>query len=433
MQILTPSTLFGCDEILARGNNNVQGTGGAPFPSKCRCLGRFFQRGKDEHGIRSAAVWAVVGLALEVVTTLWAFGQARAAGALDSDVQCESSYILESFHRSKVTQEKCEEMDSSLLEEAKNFFENSYFTIGCGNPTVPSTEEDSFLELCSCDDTETSSSYWQVQECVWTGVEFPLIPELSGLCFAFAFSVFYDDDTDDTPWLTDANPFVSSCWPKNASGTATITIIALSVALASIFVEGFVTRQYFKDTQKGPNLRTAASVFEAVGVVAVFAVLVTLPSYYGHEKVLHGLAIFAATSAVSGGLAEVLATFLKRGPRQQCGCTLCGLSCGTAVRGRFLERAGPGDRVVHYSGALGSAAIWVGAAMLEVVIATYLVWKKEGRISSNFYPSSAVDSADWDGFNAELASQIALEVITVMVMWGMKISWARVKLSLGVK
>ncbi|CAN0536446.1 unnamed protein product, partial [Ectocarpus sp. 12 AP-2014] len=121
-----------------RENNAItEGATGTSKKSKGKCVNL----------LAPSLLFGVVALALEVMSTVWAFEEARAAGSLDGNVQCDADSVLEAFHRSKVTQENCEELDPLLLgsstEDSLLLYDN--VSVGCGDPTVPSTEEASFL------------------------------------------------------------------------------------------------------------------------------------------------------------------------------------------------------------------------------------------------------------------------------------------------
>lgn len=112
------------------------------------------------------------------------------------------------------------------------------------------------------------------------------------------------------------------CWANNPAGTATITIIAFVLAVVGQLVQGFVDWRYFKDLEKGPALRTAGSVFEAAGVLAVSITLINLPSFgemgevhirtlHSDQKALFRLAVTGAVFAALGALAEIMSGYLN--------------------------------------------------------------------------------------------------------------------------
>lgn len=401
-------------------------TGGKQIKSACtstckRGFDRVYKWSKYKHGIRSAAVFMILGLVLEVFATAWAFNQAIAAGALDGDVQCDVEGILAFSRRSEIVETICAEMtDTSLVETAAELGSTGDFTVGCGNVTSPSVQG-AFDNQCGCsDDYDSNVLEISTSFCAWVGVNYT--SRHSSYCFAHPFTY------NSTGWVTDLLPeydpfFGDNCWAKNPSGTPTITIVAFSVALFSQIIEAFVARQYFKDPTRAPHLMTAASILEAVGVIVVTIVLMTLPSYHGHQIVLHWIGISAAISAGFGGLAEMLAGYLQLNPKGTC---VCGSWCEIKVRVRTLERDRSRDHVVHYCGAIGNAAIWLGAAVLEVVVATFLVWKGEGIVTST-------DPVDWGVFRSILATQIALEVLALITMWAAKYLWIRTKLRMLVE
>lgn len=93
----------------------------------------------------------------------------------------------------------------------------------------------------------------------------------------------------------------------------------------------------------------------------------------------------------------------------------------------MLQRETARDHRIFYLGAFGSATIWLGSATLEVVVATFLVWKAEGTVKSE------EDSGDWDVLTSTLASLLALEVLALVVMWTARVLWTRAKLLLLTK
>lgn len=135
-------------------NENV----GRCCASSCReTLNRFFKWGKEGHGSRPPQLFLIVGLVLEAFATLWAFNQARLAGALDGDdVQCDVEGLLERFHASEVTQKTCQPLDPASNADALLLatlgHRRTYVPVPtfCEDVAEPTAKEDIFLELCSC-------------------------------------------------------------------------------------------------------------------------------------------------------------------------------------------------------------------------------------------------------------------------------------------
>ncbi|CAN0536454.1 unnamed protein product, partial [Ectocarpus sp. 12 AP-2014] len=88
--------------------------------------------------------------------------------------------------------------------------------------------------------------------------------------------------------------------------------------------------------------------------------------------------------------------------------------------------------VVQCLGEFGSATIWLGSGLLEVVVTIWLVWKGEGIIRSSSVYSSFADSGDEGDLSATLSSQVALEVLALLAEWAAKYFWATKKIRMQV-
>lgn len=171
-----------------------------------------------------------------------------------------------------------------------------------------------------------------------------------------------------------------------------LTITALVVALSSQLVEAFVGIKYWRDTKckTGPTL--VASMFEALGVLAVSAVLLALPGFYiASEYVSKRIPTFyiLAWSTVAvvivGALAEIVAACFDRAVRR-----------------------------LPYLGVVGNGLVWLGAAMLEMVVATYLLWTGNG----------VRNVAD---LLREAAGLFTLELLGLVSMWIARGLWMNAK------
>lgn len=185
--------------------------------------------------------------------------------------------------------------------------------------------------------------------------------------------------------------FVDGCWATNPSGTAALTITALVVALSSQLLEAFVGLKYWKDTEKRAAIFTlAASVFEALGVVVVSSVLLSLPGLYGRSNdtfyrlpVLFVLAWATVPIAMVGALAEIAVEFSDRAARR-----------------------------LRYLGAVGNALIWLSAGLLEVVVTSYLLWTGAGL-------------RDTGDIAREIAGLFILELLGLVSMSLARFLWTR--------
>ncbi|CAM9166576.1 unnamed protein product [Scytosiphon promiscuus] len=376
---------------------------------------RLYRWGKDNHGINFSGVLLVVALILEVSATLWAFYQAVNAGALYGDVQCDVGSKLEVIYITEATRQQCTQLsvfETALLEGGPDY------TFGCELDflSVPA-EADGFESQCSC----SSALGAYDGNCSWANITYTGSDELDDGCAAIPL------DSDNPVAQNDSwsDKFgTSSCWAKNPAGTAKLTVTATSVALVSQVVEAVVARKYFQDSSRGPHLMVAASVFEAVGVLAVSVVLVTLPSFgssgdlHVDQQILFGLAIASGMAATLGALAEAASGYLKLKLKRE------SRSSWETVLLRMLQRETARDHRIYYLGAFGSSAVWLGSATLEVVVATFLVWKADGIVMSSN------DSGDWGVLTSTLASLLAVEVLALVAMWTAKLLWTRAKLLL---
>lgn len=393
-----------------------------------------------------------LALALEFAASLLAFNQAVQAGALRGEVNCGPGGRLERLDRSERLQDKCMKMDASVAEGIMSS-SLDFLNVGC-EPTEAPTGDNSFLAQCSC--PEDGSTFWsassQTEGCIWIGVELQVSSTSSGLddevrdlCLAKAFYLTDSPDDgstdtsgmlftegDDGLFATDGDDrlfLTSDCWAKNPAGTATITIAAFVVAVVGQLVEGFVSWRYFKDPEKGPALMTAGSVLEAAGAVAVSVTLINLPctdcsgegqawvqdGLHTDQEALYGLAVMAATCAGLGALADIVAGYLKFLERDSRSSWDTRLFC-------MLHDDRTRKHRIYYLSAFGSAAIWLGTAVVELVVATFLVWKGEGKARLR------IDEGDWGVFGTSLVALLVTEVVALFFTWAARFLWTRAKL-----
>ena len=346
-------------------------------------------------GIRWAGIVLVVGLVLEVASTLWTFQKSLAAGALyNGDLNCANDGRLQTLHKSFLAQEACDEIPS-VDKEPFLLYESSYDNIGpdihvvfpphgeCENITgdTPAGQDD-FLTRCTCDRELTV-----VAPCRW----YPVFDHGSDMCYAYALSASNDSypNFDYAPhdWGV-SNTY--SCRPKVPSGTYQLSITSLIVALGSQLVEAVTGFKYLVSPRRSPALMTAVSAFEALGVSAVAAVIVALPGFFGDdffglERAQRDLVFWftwaSAAVAIVGAVVEWAA-----------------------------ERPDRWGRRRPNLGVLGNALVWLGAATLEVVVAAFQTW----RVTLS--PGGAV-------FFNEMAGLVAMEVAALVSMWTARFLW----------
>ncbi|CAN0289768.1 unnamed protein product [Laminaria digitata] len=304
-------------------------------------------------------------------------------------------------------------MDASMVETAQE--DNFWLEHGCKLTDIP-TGGDSYETLCFCTDDGNADADPDPAECYWVNARKQY--DYEHLCIALPFVPIYFSSTGTR--LVNSYGFVPDreCWPKTARGTKKITLLATSISLASQAVEGVAGRQYFKKPNRGPFLMVAASALEAAGVVTIFWFFINMEMFNSDaqffwldsgnvspgQRILRCLGVAAAVCAVFGGLVEVVA-----------GCLIAKWSGGSSNSVSRKHR-------IHYLSAFGGAAVWLGAAVLEVVVTTHLVLQSKGMINDD------VDNVNWDVFRTALISLVALEVLALVVLWAAKYLWTRAKL-----
>lgn len=330
-----------------------------------------------------ARVTLAIGLAFELSSTVWAFWQSVSAGALDGDVDCGSFGRLAKLHRSSVVIDTCDgpvEADdfynvTASLEGTSSSSLVKAFT-GCDNLTDTLAGADSFQKLCICGDEFVP---FEATSCSWVG----LSSSWDGICFAQPLQPNSSEGTIAEALRT--YNFANDCWASNPPGTMGLTITALVIALSSQVLEAVVGFKFWKDTDKRTAaFMLAASVLEALGVGAIAWVLLTLPGFFTGSG-FFALAWITVPLVVVGALIEISAEYSDR------------------AASRF-----------PYLGAVGNGLIWLGAALLEVTVTSYVLW--EGAGITNL---------------AELALEAAglfvLELLGLVSMWLARGLWTRAK------
>lgn len=344
---------------------------------------------------KSARVFLVIGVALEVFATFLAFRQAVLAGALKRRTDCGFQSRLSELYSSSRAVENCDGpieayhlLNSTSAWGADQFgfsFEEHDFNgyVGCDSLTVAPTVEQTFLERCGCCSVHNGSYY---PACSWVALSSPS----NGICYAQAVLTNTSDETMIVPF---SDFSARKCWPRHPSGTVKLMITAFVVALCSQFVEAFVGLKYWKDTESNSVPTLAASVLEALGVLAVSSMLFTFPGLYDVSEYMFqrlptffNLAWVTVVIVIVGALAEILA------------------ECSERAVGRF-----------PYLGSVGNGLVWLGAALLEMVITTYLLWAGEG-------------ARDVTALVREAAGLFAAELLGLVAMWIARGLWTSAKL-----
>lgn len=370
-------------------------------------LPRDDERERAAHrGIRWAGLVLAVGIVLEVVSTVWTFQKALSAGAFLDNVDCR-------LHASRVMQETCDTLSTiepfhdsftsrgyasseNPLRELYHDLMYAYDEFGpfgeCfGGIDTPDAGKSSDLARCVCD-----AKFNLPTPCWWA----PVFSEPHAICIARAATTAepYNISTDDPSEVVfDVYPYDDgnvNCRPMSPSGTFELGVTSLVVALGSQLVEAVVGFKYLVDPRRPPALMTAATIFEALGVAAMAAVMMSLPGFFedeffGLEKAQRQLVFYftwaAATTVIIGAAVE--------------------------WSGEHPDRWG--QRHPHV-GAFGNALVWLGAATLEVVVAAFQTWR-------------VTLSSGWYLLANELAGLVAVELSALLSMWLARFLWTMSK------
>ena len=197
-------------------------------------------------------------------------------------------------------------------------------------------------------------------------------------------------------------------------GTAGLAVTALAVALTGQAVEAAVGVACLKAPPRsggggGGALLAGAATFQALGVVAVAAVLTWfLPGFTGDDNTTT-----ADTNATQGTWPVWAAAAI-------------------AAAGALLEAipAGfdPAAKKLPFLGAFGHALLWLGVAALEVLVALLLV--REGGEGSAAGQRETLAGIVADG---EVVGLMAVEAVAMLAVWAARGLWTRARLLLAVK
>lgn len=372
-------------------------------------------------GIRWAGFVLAIGIVLEVASSVWTFQKALSAGAFLDGVDC-------TLRASVVMQETCERLiaaEGSMFRidtgtnATYNFFtfeSDTYITVrveGYENFSFANTENflpcvdvdttaagnSSDLAGCNCDDNPnlpTNCWWFPAYNLPDDDIFYSSATVLDDAsCLAVVLDVeIPNNDTDYTSF--DVHPFNYGdvCRATTPSGTFALSVTGLVVALGSQLIEAVVGFKYMVDPRRPPDLMTAGTVFEALGVAAVAVVIVSLPGFFDDE-------FFGLEKTQR----ELVSAFTWVG-------------AAAAIVGAFTEWSGShpdrwGQRRPRLS-VLGNALVWLGAAALEVVIAAFQTWR-------------VTLSSGWGVLASELAGLVAVEVSGLLAMWLARVLWTRAR------
>lgn len=368
--------------------------------------------------MRHAIAFLSLGLLLELGATVWTMLQAMSTGVFEAP-DC-GVRTLALYHNERLSQ-NCERLtDSSEIwfDESVTF---NTFTPCSGAIDDPPIE----AQACDCGLFDRVAA-----GCLWTSAT-STREEIAGLCLAVPVKVATAEDKEewgttfdlvlDSPELE----FQKDCSSLSPEGFGDIVIALVVVSLTLELLEAYVGYRRWKDPLSVRGLVVLAAVAEGVGILSIWFLLSFSESGLKEDEVhstqyriitLFMVGVFGATFL--GTLAEVA------------------YYCSGAARERF-----------PYLGAAGNALLWLGSALIEVVVTAYLVWRLEYRVifpisEADLLADAGVSQAEIDDKNERAMEQtwpvlmaaavglVVLEALALLVMWIARALSARAKTTL---
>lgn len=356
---------------------------------------------------------------MEAGATIWTLVQAAATGVFEAP-DC-GVRTLALYHNERLPQ-NCERMDSSVVWFDEDRTPDAVFTSCTGALDDPPIGQ----QACDC------GLFDQVQSgCLWTSAS-STREEIAGLCLAVPVHVVTAENKEEWgttyDFVLDSSEleFQKPCSSLNPQGFGDIVIALVVVALVLELLEAYVGYRRWKDPLSARGLVVVAAVAEGAGILSIWFLLSFSSSGIQEDEVTVNqqrilsafmFVIFGATFA--GTLAEVVAYY-----------------CSSAARSRL-----------PYLGAVGNALIWVGSALIEIVVTAYLLWRIEYR---NQFPISeedlrldpavsqseidaknqAADETTWPVLKEAAQGLIVLEALGLLVMWIARALFTRAKVTL---
>ncbi len=369
--------------------------------------------------MKRAAAFLTVGLLLEAGATVWTLVQAAATGVFEAP-DC-GVRTLALYHNERLPP-NCERMDSSVVWFDEDRTPDAVFTSCTGALDDPSIEQ----QACDC------GLFDQVESgCRWTSAS-STREEIAGLCLAVPVDVVTAENKEEWgttyDFVLDSSEleFQKPCSSLNPQGFGDIVIALVAVALALELLEAYVGYRRWKDPLSARGLVVIAAAAEGAGILSIWFLLSFSPSGIQEDEV---------TDKQRGILNAFMIVIF--------GATLA----GTLAEVKYYCSGGASPSRLPYLGAVGSALIWVGSALIEVVVTAYLLWRIEYR---NQFPISeedllldsavsqweidaknqAADETTWPVLKDAAQGLIVLEALGLLVMWIARALFARAKATL---
>lgn len=359
---------------------------------------------KNFHKQRKRAVISlIVGLVLEVAATLWTLSQAVSDGVFKETPDCATfDYYIKYFN--DYLPQNCEQVEFSDVLIGNDDTGDTMGFSSCSTLQDPQVEN-----LCVYPLFYEFTEYRG--ECFWITARFD-----NGVCSIMPVEYGHQNDNANDLFLfwgyyRDITKGYFDSMSTGAhsnvpSGVGKLVIGLVVVSLGLEIVEALVGYMCLKDMssiKSGPML-LASSILESAGILAVLYLMVVRSSYgvdlYSaalddtdiEYHVLEIAMYMVLVSTCLGVLAEIIAF-----SREQ-----CSRSCS----GRFS----------YYLGALGNVLIWLGSALLEVIVALYLKWRM-----STIYLNRTTPNA-WSDLGEEISGLIVVEVMGLIAVWLARVS-----------
>ena len=357
--------------------------------------------GKErESSIRRSMCLLFIGLVFETVSSVWALMQSVSSGAFVTP-DCGQLATLTYFSDRMV--QHCTEYDEVPEIIGWN---GTAAIVSSSNHTSCSLDDIPGGELCDC-------AWWDnyalnindSDSCAWTAANLSR-GEGEGLCVVTSLYKL----VNDTDYILSREKFANAlenlnCFPVHPLGFKVASIMLVVAVFGAIVGEAFLGLKYRVDGISIALTRWTA-VSSAVEAAAFITAIVFVLDWDGDD----GYSDVAGE--VSGNRFRML------GWAGYSACALVGFGAGAVIESSCKTSNPTANRL--YWSAFGSMAIWLGAALGELVITAYVVWRQ---------PQNAARET-WGVLGSELIGLIVAEVVGVALVWAARVVLTKVELSL---
>lgn len=375
---------------------------GATASERNRRSHREFLKKKAGRAMKHAAAFVSLGLLLEMAATFWTLAQAVTSGVFD--VPDCGVRALALYHNERLPQ-NCDKLDSSVVwfDEDRTF---NTFTSCSG------LEDPKIDQLCDCSRYDKVSS-----GCAWA-LASSTRDDIDGLCVAVpvirlneALQELYGTSYE---WLLDSSEleYQDDCRQLVPEGFGDITIALVVVSLLISLVEAYVGYKHWSNPLQGPRLVVVGSVVEAAGILSVWGLLV-----FARQGIIQAQQVEAQVSENQFRFLQMLLSVVAV-------VTIVG-----TVAEIVFHLSAKAHARLPYLGVFGNALIWVGAAVLDILVTAYLVWRLQ--FWKNEANEDEADEQDWPVLVAAVIGLVILEIVALFAVWAARFFFARAKLVLS--